>query len=377
MGGGNISLELTELASTLNLMADQLNERLHTVVKQRNELETVFSAMIESVVVVDNQEKILSLNKAATDLFGISMLAAKDKLIQHVLPGSELVHFIHQIIEEKSPREEEIVLHKGKEELFLQTHGSILHDSDEKSVGVLVVLHDITRLKNLEKMRKDFVANVSHELRTPITAIKGFIETLQDGAISSPTDSSRFLKIIAKHADRLNAIVEDLLTLSQVEKSQEKKEIDLTMGSIREPLENAIETCTIKAKERAITVNLQCRDDLQSLINGPLLEQAAANLIVNAIKYSSEGGKIVVAASQHSTEITIEVIDQGSGIAEEHLSRLFERFYRSDKARSRTQGGTGLGLAIVKHITEIHHGQVSVDSTPGIGSTFTIHLPAA
>ena len=377
LAGNVVSRELTDLASTMTLTADQLNDRLNTVVKQRNELEAVFSSMIESVVVVDKLEKIISLNKSAANLFDLSELDVKGKAIHHVFPGSELVCFIKQTLKEKSTREEEILVHKGKDDLFLQAHGTILPDSDNNNVGVLVVLNDITRIRKLEEMRKDFVANVSHELRTPITAIKGFIETLQDGALSHPQDARRFLLIIEKHTNRLSAIIEDLLTLSRVEKEQEKKKIILEIGLLSEPLKNTIETCMIKAQEKDITLNLQCIDDLKALINAPLLEQAVSNLIINAIQYSDEGSRVSIIAALHSDEIIVQVIDQGVGIAKEHLSRIFERFYRLDKARSRTQGGTGLGLAIVKHITEAHGGRVSVDSTYGAGSTFASHLPAA
>ncbi|MBF0433723.1 MAG: hypothetical protein HQK83_20760 [Fibrobacteria bacterium] len=267
-------------------------------------------------------------------------------------------------------------MHKGKNDLFLQAHGTALLGPDGSNVGVLVVLHDITRLKKLEEMRKDFVANVSHEIRTPITAIKGFIETLQDGALSHPQDAKRFLYIIERHTDRLNAIIDDLLTLSTVEKDQENNKILLDFSPIYESLLNSIETCSIKAKEKDIALVMHCDKNLKAMINGSLLEQAVSNLIINAIQYSSQGSKITLQA-RSSGDILIEVVDQGAGIAREHLPRLFERFYRSDKARSRTQGGTGLGLAIVKHIIEAHHGRVSVESTIGAGSIFTIHLPAA
>ncbi len=235
----------------------------------------------------------------------------------------------------------------------------------------------IHRLRKLEKVRRDFVANVSHELRTPITSIKGFVETLLSGNLEKPEDSKRFLEIVANQTDRLNAIIEDLLVLSRLEQDSEKVEIVLEECGLQPVVELAIQTCAPKATEKNINVALQCDPALTAVINPQLIEQAVINLVDNAIKYSLPSTHIRVQVSHSDGQVTLAVTDEGRGIEQEHIPRLFERFYRVDRDRSRQMGGTGLGLAIVKHIAQVHGGSVSVDSTVRKGSTFRIHLPAA
>ena len=224
-------------------------------------------------------------------------------------------------------------------------------------------------------MRRDFVANVSHELRTPITSIKGFVETLLDGAMHDSDDTERFLRIVLAQTDRLNAIIEDLLVLSRIEQEVEQAEIELARGRIKDVLKAAVMVCQSNIEDKDIQIDLCCDDKLEARIDATLLEQAMVNLIDNAVKYSPNGQKVHVEATRAENEILIRVRDHGCGIAREHLPRLFERFYRVDKARSRKLGGTGLGLAIVKHIAQAHGGYVSVESNFGKGSTFCVHLP--
>ncbi|MBI3735216.1 ATP-binding protein [Candidatus Sumerlaeota bacterium] len=257
----------------------------------------------------------------------------------------------------------------------MQAHGSVLLDAEGSGIGALVVLNDVTRLIKLENVRREFVANVSHELKTPITSIKGFVETLLEGAIDHPDEARRFLGIVQTHADRLHAIIEDLLSLSRIELEAERNVIILEPGSIREVLQAAIEICQVHARAKGINITLNCPADLRARINAALLEQAVVNLIDNAVKYSGDGKDIQVEAEAATSETVIRVRDHGCGIDAEHLSRLFERFYRVDKARSRKAGGTGLGLAITKHIAQAHGGSVGVESVLGEGSIFSIRLP--
>jgi two-component system phosphate regulon sensor histidine kinase PhoR len=223
-------------------------------------------------------------------------------------------------------------------------------------------------------MRSDFVANVSHEIKTPLTAIKGFVETLQHGKVKKPKEVQRFLGIIQKHVECLNTIIDDLLTLSRIEQEDKEKPITLQVYKISDIFQSAAQICRSKAEEKGISVDLLDNFGIMAKIDAHLLEQAVVNLIDNAVKYSESEGRIRVVADQTETEIIIRVQDQGMGIAQKHLPCLFERFYRVDKARSRNLGGTGLGLAIVKHIAQAHGGYVTVESTLGKGSTFSIHL---
>ena len=369
--------EMGGLAEAMNQMAAQLNDRLQTVVSQRNEQEAVLASMIEGVLAVDHQEGILRINQAAATLLGTNPELAVGRSLQEVVRKPELQRFITESLQSRTSIEADMTLLYQGEERFLQTHGTPLRGSDGQTIGALIVVHDVTRLRRLENLRRDFVANVSHELRTPITAIKGAVETLLAGANESPEDSQRFLEIANRQSDRLNAIIEDLLSLSRLERDAESKEIDRTHERLLPILESALQSCASIAKARDVDVNLFCSEELIANVNSALLEQAVINLVDNAIKYSESRNFVTVESWQEGEHVMIKVQDRGQGISKEHLPRLFERFYRVDAARSRAVGGTGLGLAIVKHIVQAHDGGVTVYSTPGEGSVFTISLPVS
>ncbi len=368
------SEELGSLADTLNQMAQQLGERIQMTTEQRNELETILSAMREGVLAVDTEERILTFNQAAGSFLRIDLSSAKGRAIQEVIRNADIQRFLSGVLTEKGPVEGEIVL-VVPESKFLQVSGTLLRDSKGKKIGALVVLNDITRMRQLENMRREFVANVSHELKTPITSIKGYVETLQEGALDDKENVSKFLEIVLKQSDHLNAIVDDLLNLSRIEQDAERGEIQLTEENVKRILEATTIDYELKARERKIKVTLNCSEEIIVKANSRLLKQAIGNLLDNAIKYSEPGKTIEVEATGNADEVVIRVSDHGSGIAPEHLPRLFERFYRVDKGRSRELGGTGLGLAIVKHIAQAHGGHVTVESTLGKGSIFTLHLP--
>ncbi len=372
----SISIEVAELATAMNKMALQLAERIGTITSQRNELKAVFSSMVEAVLVVDTSERLVSANSAAGKFLHMSSPDIEGLPIDKAIKNIDLIRFIRTAMAQEEPLENEIIARDGSGDLLLHVLGTPLKDPAANIVGSLIVLNVVTRLRKLENIRKDFVANVSHELRTPITTIKGFVETLRDGALDNRQEAERFIGIILKNADRLNAIVEDLLTLSRVEQEDEQGEIELQTEKIQLLLQNVIEACAMQAQEKEITLRLECDAGLTARINGPLLEQAVVNLVNNAIKYSSENSYVEIKAIPHDNQVAIQVEDYGPGIAADHLPRLFERFYRSDKARSRKLGGTGLGLAIVKHIVQAHNGHVRVDSTLNEGTIFTIELPS-
>jgi len=369
------SEETAALAQALNQMAGQLQERIQEITSQKNELEAVLKSMVESVLVVDREQNILSFNRAAAGLLGLKP-EAQGRSMQETIRSPGLQKFAALTLESKEPVTDEIISYQEGEK-YLQAHGTLLRDTRNEINAALLVLHDITGLKKLENMRKEFVANVSHELKTPITAVKGFVETLKEGASREPENLNKFLEIINNHADRLNSIIDDLLILSRIEQSEGAGGMVLEETKIKPVLDSAMALNQNKVAEKNIKIEAQIPEELKARINPELIEQAVSNLINNAIKYSEPGGVISIRAEQAQNELEIMVEDHGIGIPKEHLPRIFERFYRVDKARSRNQGGTGLGLAIVKHIVAAHKGRVAVDSTPGKGSKFSIFLPLA
>ncbi|MHB9027658.1 MAG: two-component system histidine kinase PnpS [Candidatus Latescibacterota bacterium] len=367
--------EIESLAEAMNSMADQLNRRIRTITSQRNELEAVLSGMTEAVIAIDSDERIMNANHAAESLFGISLETARGRTIQETIRNSRLQNFMKKALAGSAPLLEDTII-LFPPERFLQAHGTPLRDSDNRTIGALIVLNDITRLKTLENVRRDFVANVSHELKTPITSIKGFVETLRDGAVDDPAAASRFLNIILKHTDRLNAIIEDLLSLSRIEQGAENESIQFQTVPAGDIVNNVLLVCQNRAHEKNISIEASCGDNINLRGNSALLEQAVVNLVENAIKYSDAGSSISLNIRQTGAEVSVAVEDHGIGIPDKHLPRIFERFYRIDKARSRDMGGTGLGLAIVKHIVKAHNGNITVASTPGKGSVFTLRFPA-
>jgi len=369
------SAEICDLAAAMNGMAAQLDERLRTVLRQRNEQNAILASMVEGVIAFDTEERLLRLNRAAAQLLEIDFKGAAGRALSEVTRKTDVQKFVRRALGENEPIEAELtLLHHGRE-FTLQGHGSPLRDARGNGIGALIVLHDVTRLRKLETMRRDFVANVSHELKTPITAIKGAIETLRDGAAQDPEHSARFLDIATRQADRLGSIIEDLLSLSRLERDAETEEIRLEKQPLKPVLEDAVQDCSAAAAERQVQLKLSCSQLITARLNAGMLEQAISNLLDNAIKYSPEKSTVSIEAWQEDDQVRIKVQDRGCGIAAEHLPRLFERFYRVDAARSRSLGGTGLGLAIVKHIVQSHGGKVSAHSTPGQGSAFIITLP--
>ncbi len=370
------ALEIRMLAQSLNAMAEQLDQRIQTIVRQQNEHQGVLASMNEGVMAVDLRGRILNLNGTCARLLGIEVDKVRGRMVHEVVRKSNLLSFIERTLLNAEPVEAEFEL-SGAENRWIHAHGTALHDARDERIGTLVVLHDATRLRRLESIRRDFVANVSHELRTPITSIKGFVETLVHENLEDREQSLRFLAIVLKQVNRLDAIIEDLLLLSRIERGAEEQTVELADECLVDVLRSAVEMCQKKAAEKQIGLEVACPAGLVAKINAPLLEQAVVNLIDNAVKYSPNNGAVRITAEQRGGELVIGVEDAGCGIAPKHLPRLFERFYRVDKARSRELGGTGLGLAIVKHIVTAHKGSVQVESTVGKGSVFFIHLPAA
>ena len=366
--------EFASLAESMNRMAADLDARIRTVVQQKAEQETVFAGMTEGVVAVDRGERIITLNRAAARMFGIEADAARGRAMQEVIRSTGFHEIAGAALDGEGPIERQMAV-GAPDERILEAHAAPLRNDDQGISGAVIVLNDVTKLRKLENVRKDFVANVSHELRTPITSIKGFVETLRDGLDGDADQSRRFLEIIGKHVDRLNAIVEDLLYLSRIEKDTEQTSIVLEHHPVADLLKQSIDSCGPAAAQKNVEIRLSADESLKARVNRQLIEHALANLLDNAIKYSDTGGVVDVEAAGDDGEIVISVRDRGTGIAEEHQSRIFERFYQVDKSRSREMGGTGLGLSIAKHIVHAHGGTITVQSVLNQGSTFSIRLP--
>ncbi len=377
----NCSLEVGALAAAMNSMAKKLRERFGTIVRQRNELQTILASMADAILVIDDDKQITTINTSASRLLGVPVEKAVGRSTQEILRYINIERLVDMTLAGNEPVAEEITLIKGGEKLFLQYSGVRLYDGSGHSFGAVMAFNDVTHIRRLENIRREFVANVSHELMTPLTSIKGYTETILDSAQEDREQTEKFLQIILRQSDRLQAIVNDLLELSRIEKEIEDNEIHPVPTNIKSVLDESIQVCSLKAAKKDMTIQLDCPADLIAPMDAQLMVQATVNLIVNAIKYSDPASRVEIKAGLRTVEndeemVAITVRDYGIGIGRVHLPRLFERFYRSDKDRSGKLGGTGLGLAIVKHIVQAHNGRVEVESEVGQGSIFTILIPS-
>lgn len=365
--------EVDTLTQTLNSMMRQLRKRVKTIIQQRDEQDALLACMSESVLAVDAQKNLIKMNRSARRLFQIDSDDALGKNIMEVIRNADLLELVNSTFASNQPELKDIFV--PDTHTYLQGHGSVLTRSDGHPMGAVMVLNDITRLRKMERVRREFVADVSHELRTPITSILGFSETLRSGTVEDVQERDRFLDIVCNQSMRLQAIVEDLLSLASIENDAETGEVDLQPGHVAAVLRGAVQACQGAADAKELTLKVTCPETLEARMDSQLLQQAVMNLTNNAIKFSEPGTRIEIEGKVAEHSIVIDVRDQGPGIARKHHARLFERFYRVDKGRSRRLGGTGLGLAIVKHIALAHKGHVTVDSEYGKGSTFSMWLP--
>ncbi len=339
---------------------------------------SVIRGMTEGVVAVSPSMDVLTANAAAARLLELpEALFAPGASLRDAVGRHPLTGFLERLLTDGVARSAEL---EGPNVggRTLQVLGAPLRDETGGITGAVAVINDITRLRRLERVRRDFVANVSHELRTPITSIKGFVETLLDSGLEDTGQAERFLRIVARQADRLDAILNDLLTLSRLEEGDARTVIEMVPTPMRQPVENALQVLESRAAARQVRLEVEGDPDLPVVGSAALLEQAVVNLVDNAIKHSDPGGVVRISVTgEEDGRVVLRVRDEGCGIPPEHLPRLFERFYRVDKARSRSEGGTGLGLAIVKHVALVHQGRVGVSSAPGAGSEFWMELPGA
>lgn len=366
--------EMRALSNAVQTMALNLQEKIHTIEGLLAEQRAIFDSMAEGLLVVDTRERLLDVNRAAQQMLGIDAQAARGRDVLEVVRNTRLAELVRQTLRGTDAVVEGDALLLGPRERHLQVRGSALR-SGGRIKGALLVLSDVTRLRHLESIQREFIANASHELKTPVTSIKGFAETLAGEEMDSE-QVRRFTKIIARQAEQLGALIDDLLELTRLEHEEAAESLERKAVAVREVIEHAVETCGADANQKNIQLVMEIPEDFMISAHPLLLQRALINLIDNAIKYSPAHSTVRVRAEREPGVARIHVIDQGLGIAPEHHDRIFERFYRVDKSRSRKLGGTGLGLAIVKHIMNAHGGKVTLASAPGKGSTFTLELPA-
>lgn len=364
--------EIGELAQSLNVMSEEIKDKIEKINSEKAKLDLVLSSMFEGIIVTDEEEKIVLMNPSLRKLFLLDLNPEGRKLLE-VIRNNAVSDMIDRIIKGKQRlATEEIVINAPEERAFKVNGVPIIRNN--RLDGAILVFHDITELRRLEKIRRDFVANVSHELRTPISSIKGYAETLLEGALDDKDNAKEFVNIIYRDSNRLAALINDLLDLSRIESDKMKM-----LFAALEPvslIKSAVKIIENQAKAKSITLNLNLPVDLPRIKADEVrFSQVMINILDNAIKYSPERSSITISAKAVENILQIDISDTGIGISGEDLPRIFERFYRVDKARSRELGGTGLGLAIVKHVVQAHGGQVWVKSEPGLGSTFSFTIP--
>ena len=369
-------VELMRLTAALEEMNMRVRERLAQLENDRNRLSAVFTSMRDAVITLGSSGRIVLINPAAERLFEVKAAAVVGQGVLQVIRHQKLARAMQDVTANGKPITLELETFDVPMRHF-QADLAPVRSTKGELTGAVAVLHDVTQLRRLEEMRREFVANVSHELRTPITSIKGFLETLLDGAMDDAETCRRFLTILSNEANRLANLVNDLLDLSRLE--AETGPVPMETVEVAEAIDQVMELMTPLAQNRRIKTEVHVERNILIKANKAMLHQALLNLLDNAIKYTPEDGRVWITVEAREAEglVDINVHDTGPGIPSSHLNRLFDRFYRVDKARSRSVGGTGLGLAIVRLIAERHGGKVKAASTVGKGSTFTLTLRAA
>jgi two-component system phosphate regulon sensor histidine kinase PhoR len=380
--------EISELSESISAMSACLQNQIAQIMNQKNRLKIILSNMKEGIIAVDSSSNIITINSSAKKILNINIKTltsspfhysdednAAEHLhpLSHTLENDELIQFAEKILKQKVKMQQQLTIIVNKKIRIIDVKGEILKNHSGHFVGALIVINDVTKLKLLEEMRKNFAANVSHELKTPLTAIKGAVETLLDGACNTPETNERFLKIIRKHCDRLTNLINDTMSIARLERNELNEPVE--NFKIRTLINHSLDLFKEKTEGDNIKIITDCSNQIEIKGNFNLLEQAMVNLIDNAIKYTPENGKILITCITKDNTVIISVTDYGPGIPAEHIPHIFERFYRVDKGRSRNEGGTGLGLAIVKHIAQVHSGTVTVKSIPNKKTVFSVHLP--
>ncbi|MFH1390036.1 MAG: ATP-binding protein [Candidatus Margulisiibacteriota bacterium] len=365
--------EVGELERAMERMSKYLRITFEKLSAKKSQISAVLSSMNEGVLAVNREGRVILANPVIEKILGVTEPEIIGKTIREVVRNNEIADLIAKALREGERVREEIEVVQPFAGIF-DAHAGPVMNEEREVIGVVCVLHDMTEVRKLEKVRSEFAANVSHELKTPLTVIRSNVETLLGGAINDPAHNVEFVKKIDKHARSLSELIDDILELSRLES---KKELGPFIRlDLEEVVARAIETVSVKAVEKGVAIIAECPGE-EVLVNGieDHLYRAVLNLLDNAVKYNNPQGKISISCKMDNDRVKIMIADTGVGIGREHLPRVFERFYRTDVARSRELGGTGLGLAIVKHVVSLHHGTIEVESEEGKGSTFTITLP--
>jgi two-component system phosphate regulon sensor histidine kinase PhoR len=369
--GGDSGDALEALRASLNQTAARMDRTIRTLTEERNLSSAILGSMVEGVAVVNGAERLVFANQGFADILELDVPPRSGSALVEVVRQTEMIEAVRQVLAGEPRVEAEIVTGTLRQHFFAATVAAVR--AGETS-GAVVVLHDITELRKLERVRRDFVANVSHEFKTPLTAIQGFSETLLAGAIDDPQNRERFLGIILEHSRRLARLTDDLLKLSQMD--ADRLELEIRRVSVAELIESCLETAQHRAAEKDIRVHVsQSKEPPDIAGDRRRLAEVLQNLLDNATQYTLPGGRITVSAEARDVDVVFTVSDTGIGIPKADQSRIFERFYRVDAARSREAGGTGLGLAIAKHLVEVHGGRIWVDSEIGQGSQFNFSVP--
>ena len=367
--------EVQELSENFNTMSERLESAVSELQDNNTKMKSILTSMLNGVIALDNENKIILVNPVAEKIFKINSEVIKGKHILEVIRNEKLVDILKELMNCNKIINSEIEI-QFPELKILSVRSNVirLENDPNKSIGVVIIFQDVTEIRKLENMRKDFVANVSHELKTPLTSIKGFVETLQSDAAVNQETRNRFLNIIEIEADRLTYLIQDLLILSEIEsknKTIEEEKIDVV-----ESIDQIMNVLSQLAKKKNINIKIDIDQGIPYITgNSGWFKQMLINLIDNSIKYTKEGGSVEISVYDDGKNMYINISDTGIGIDKEHLDRLFERFYRVDKSRNRDIGGTGLGLAIVKHIVLSFDGKISIKSEVGKGTSFFIELP--
>ncbi|WP_289137425.1 two-component system histidine kinase PnpS [uncultured Brevibacillus sp.] len=365
--------EIGQLAGAINFMASSLEQQMYEISENQQRLSGVLTNMTSGVIFISEQRRIMLVNPAVEKLLGTPGHEIVGKL--HIEAGKSfgLSQYIDRCLDKSEKFRQEVHIYYPQERVLDVNFAPYINFKGEAR-GVVVVLHDITEIRRLEKMRSDFVANVSHELRTPITSIKGFTETLLEGAMQDEETCRNFLQIISDESERLYRMIRDILDLSKIE--QKRIPLQVSRIHLQDMISSAVAIMNDQAQRKELTITLPLpQPEIFLMTDRDCLQQIILNLLTNAIAYTPEGGAITIRTEKEDQIVKIQVIDTGIGIPEKDLTRIFERFYRVDKARSRDSGGTGLGLAIVKHLVDNLHGHIRVDSIEGKGTTFTVTIP--